>query len=254
VSDLRRWPEEGATADEISLLTASQRERAPSPARSRILRALGLAGVTTAATSSTAAATTATVTKSGLPLVIKLLMISLFGGAVARVVVGPVWQRAVGPSTRTVLTSSATEPTAVESPSAVLSPPPPVVESASAGLSPPPPASSAIRPAVVAPAPLRLHLPFSSLDGRLALEVSALELAHRALSDHDPESALRLLDRYRARFPAGSLAPEETAMRVQALVATGERERAQALADSYSVTHPDSPYGEWLMDLVHGEQ
>jgi len=85
------------------------------------------------------------------------------------------------------------------------------------------------------------------------MEVSAIESAHRALSDHEPESALRLLDRYRARFPAGALAPEETAMRAQALLAAGRRARAQALADSYLPTHPDSPYGQWLMELVRSK-
>lgn len=264
MSDLRRWFEEGATAEEISLLETSQRERPPADARDRTLMALGLAAaVTTTATASTtaAAATTAATTTAatttaatataatttgaavvattgGLTVLTKVLAVSMLGGIVAGgVVVRASHRQKVVPSTHASVASSTHERT--------------IVESANREF-PSPPASNVVGPVSFGP-PARSALPASTED-RLSREVSALELAHRALADHNPESALRLLDRYRASFPAGTLASEETVLRLQALLATGERTRAQALADAYSTAHPDSPYSRRLEDLVHNAQ
>lgn len=87
-------------------------------------------------------------------------------------------------------------------------------------------------------------------DGRLARELRALERARQALAVHKAGEALRLLDRYRAQFAGGVLGSEETVLRVQALLATGDREGAQALADTYSVSHPDSVYARRLKEFV----
>jgi len=273
VSDLRRWAEEGATAEEIALIEASRRERAPSHARLGTLEALALAAAVTttaaAAASTTAAATTsaattgattavatgtttavatggtavattgatAAATAGGLSVLTKVVAISLLSGAVGGgIIVGTSHPR-VAPPAHAIVAPSGAAPTLVESPNAVLAAPR---------------ASSVVAP-LSSGAPARSALP-ASTDDRLSREVSALELAHRALNDHNPESALHLLDRYRARFPEGVLASEETVLRVQALIATGNRARAQALADSYSVAHPDSPYSRRLEGLVHTAQ
>jgi hypothetical protein len=47
VSGLRCWSEEGATADESSVLEASRRERPPSNARAQTLTTLGVAAAVT---------------------------------------------------------------------------------------------------------------------------------------------------------------------------------------------------------------
>jgi hypothetical protein len=85
----------------------------------------------------------------------------------------------------------------------------------------------------------------------LSLEVAALERAHKALGKHDPEGALFELDRYRAQFPNGSLASEETVLRVQALLALGDRSGAQRLAETYIAAHSDSPYARRIQELLH---
>jgi hypothetical protein len=90
VNELRRWSEEGATTDEISVLEASRRERAPSNARVRTLKTLGIAAAlttvvtTTAArgTATTAAATAAAATRGGLGVLTKILVVSLLGGGI----------------------------------------------------------------------------------------------------------------------------------------------------------------------------
>jgi hypothetical protein len=85
----------------------------------------------------------------------------------------------------------------------------------------------------------------SSSPDVLAREVKALKTV-QALLGHDPEVALRLLDRYQAQFPHGSLSSEATVLRAQALLAKGDRAGAQALVDGYSSAHPDSLYAKWL--------
>jgi hypothetical protein len=87
----------------------------------------------------------------------------------------------------------------------------------------------------------------------LPREVTALELVRKAPTAHNPELALRLLDRYEVHFRDGALAPEGTVLRVQALLASGDRSGAQALADVHSFAHPDSPYARRLKELVHAE-
>ena len=235
MSDLRRWSEEGATAEEISLLEVSRRERAPSHARSRTLRALGVgAAMTTAATTTTTAATAVAATTGGLSALTKILAISLLGGAVAGGLFVRRSHHAVAPSGAASVAQTTAEPTNVELPKAE---------------PPPAPAAASIAPV---PVGVRKLQPAYTVD-RLPREVSALEIAHRALTAHNPDAALRQLDRYREQFPAGALASEETVLRVQALLARGDGATAQSLADAYSAAHPDSPYSRRLQELVRAK-
>ena len=77
-----------------------------------------------------------------------------------------------------------------------------------------------------------------------------LEEAQRALAAGDPARALRVCDRYQATFAAGKLAPEETILRVRALLARGERQRAVSLAQAFVSAHPDSPYAARIRAIV----
>jgi hypothetical protein len=238
MSDLRRWSEEGATADEISLLESSRHERASPQARARTLKALALAGVATgAATTTTAAATTAVAAKSAPTLLIKILTFSLFGGIMAGGVVVGVARHAVAPSSRHGV---------------IAAPPMPILNEPRSAILPAESTSPDIAPVPTGAQGRSAQPPYT--DESLSHEVAALELAHRALTVHNPDAALRLLDRYRVRFPHGLLSSEENVLRVQALLASGHRAGAQALADAYAAAHPNSPYSQRLEDLVHGER
>jgi outer membrane protein assembly factor BamD (BamD/ComL family) len=81
--------------------------------------------------------------------------------------------------------------------------------------------------------------------------VAALEQAHAALAARDADRALLALDRYRAKFPGGRLASEETVLRIQALLARGDRDGANALANGFFAAHPDSSYADRVRDLLH---
>jgi hypothetical protein len=238
VSELRRWSEEGATAYEISLLEASQREHAPPKARMRTVKALGLAAaLTTVATTTTAGGTTAAATKAGLGVLTKILVISLLGG---EVVAGSLavreWRQIPAPSNPAV-SPKTTESAAVLPSKTLLQP-----------------STSGAIASSVHVEPAARGVPSTSTDDRLSREVTALELARSALNTHNPNAALGLLDRYRAQFPVRALASEETVLRVQALLATGDRIGAQSEAAAYSAEYPDGPYTRWLKELAHAER
>lgn len=75
----------------------------------------------------------------------------------------------------------------------------------------------------------------------LKAEASLLQSAHRALSDGDGVTALRLLDEHAARFPRGALEPERSAERVFALCQQHRQDEALRAARTFLMEHPDGP-------------
>jgi hypothetical protein len=239
MSELRRWSADGATAEEVALLEAGRGVPLPASAqaRARALRALGVgAAVATIGTTAPLAAAT----KSGLTLASKVVILSLVGSGV---VAGAVAVRASYPRTAQTVGVEHASPRP-QSP-APARPEPASVEPAAASV----PVAVSAAPSVGRGRPSR---PASSSDP-LTRETKVLELAHKALAEHDPRTALGVLDRYRAQFPDGSLASEAVLLRVQALLAIGDRAGAQALADSYSAANPGTPYSKRIKEIVRGE-
>jgi outer membrane protein assembly factor BamD (BamD/ComL family) len=66
----------------------------------------------------------------------------------------------------------------------------------------------------------------------------------------DVATALDALDSYDRTFPSGTLAPEAAVLRVQALLARGDRAAAIALTDAFLRAHPASPYAAKMRALV----
>ncbi|MBN9162405.1 MAG: hypothetical protein BGO98_33710 [Myxococcales bacterium 68-20] len=81
----------------------------------------------------------------------------------------------------------------------------------------------------------------SAAPSRLAEEARSLEVARRALEGHQARSALAALDRYERDFPRGELRPEATALRVEALAASGDESSAQALGRQFLSRYPGHP-------------
>jgi hypothetical protein len=245
VSDLRRWLDEGGTPDEIALLKASQSERAPAASRLKTLRALGLtATAVTVSSTATAAIRIGIATAStGVSVLTKVVGTSILGAAILGGVAVYTIHRAPASSHHRVMSPVADVGPLSESPQM----PPPEVPIPSPVETSAPEARTHRAPPVSS-----LNRPLQG-DG-LSQELTALQLAHEAVAAHEPEEALRLLETYRARFPHGALASEETVLRVRALLATGERIRAHALADAYAAAHPDSPYSRQLEKLVSAGQ
>ena len=247
MSDLLRWTEEGATGVESGLLEASRAERAPDRARTRTLQALGVstAVLTTAVTTTTAAAAPAApASVIGWGLAVKVVGLSMVAGGLlvgalavrtAREPAAPLTSVSQGVPVAPVPAANlpvASEPSVSEGP-------------APATPAPENPAHTGVRtrPRIPASHP-------SSTNDHLAREVVALEHAQQALAAHDPAAALRWLDQYSTEFPGGALASDATVLRVQALLAKGDRGGAKALADRYAKDHPESPYAKRIEDLV----
>jgi outer membrane protein assembly factor BamD (BamD/ComL family) len=88
--------------------------------------------------------------------------------------------------------------------------------------------------------------PASSLDAQL----SSLARARESLAGGRPDAALSSLDDYDARFPGGAFAQEAGVLRVQALVAQGDRAGAQRVAARFLAAYPQSPHAARVRTLV----
>ena len=89
----------------------------------------------------------------------------------------------------------------------------------------------------------------SQLD-TLPLELEAIDNARRALSHGNAALASRLLDRYAARFPKQRLRAEATVLRVETLIARGDRSGASRLGKAFLQNNPKSPYARRVRSLI----
>jgi hypothetical protein len=81
-------------------------------------------------------------------------------------------------------------------------------------------------------------------------ELETLDEARAAIASSQPARALSILDRYVARFPRGSMGPEASVLRIEALVAAGDRAAAQRAADAFLRGDPTSPYAARIHSLL----
>ncbi len=72
-------------------------------------------------------------------------------------------------------------------------------------------------------------------------EIALIDAARTAVRTGAPANALTLLRRYRQSFPSGTFSPEATVLEVEALSASGQHARAEALAREFLAQHGDSP-------------
>jgi len=73
-------------------------------------------------------------------------------------------------------------------------------------------------------------------------ELALVERVRKQLSSGDDEACLRSIDQYSRRFHDGAFVQEVEVMRVEALAASGDRERARAFGGKFLSEHPTSPY------------
>ncbi|AKU94820.1 hypothetical protein AKJ09_01484 [Labilithrix luteola] len=81
-------------------------------------------------------------------------------------------------------------------------------------------------------------------------ELAIMESARAALSKNDTDVCIRALDRYERRFPHGMFAEEAPVMRLEALVARGDRDRARSLGESILAKNPDGPHASRIRSLL----
>jgi len=233
MSDLRRWSEEDATAEELALLEVARQRRASPAQRAAVLSALGMGVATTAAGAAGAAGSA-----GAMSLTTKIVALALLAGAGVSVA---------------LVHSGAEKPTALPAPSAIVVSSSAPVSSASA----PAPALVLDEPPASAPSEASAKgraksKPAAVASSSLSRELQVLKQAHDAIARGNPKGALSALDDYHARFPQGALGAEETVIRVQALLALGDRARATSIARQFSAAHPDSLYAQRVERLVSG--
>ncbi len=89
--------------------------------------------------------------------------------------------------------------------------------------------------------------------GDLRAEIDLIDGARAALRDGQTSRALDLLGDHAMHFPHGSLVPEETALRVEALMRLGRSAEARAYARRFVAANPGSPLAERVRRLVDGD-
>jgi hypothetical protein len=258
MNDPNRLLEEGASGFERQLLSAALTDAPTREARTRLLVSLGVAGATTTAAASAggAGATGAlsTATKAWALKSLCAVALTAAAGAVTVRVVGSSAEHDPGAASAVSTVLATPAPRAVE-PVAV-----PVAQSAPSPMdssperpSPVPPRSAArSRPLATAPrvvtAPTASAPPEASPEAeafsrpewssRLGEETAALDAARTALRAGRVPETLALLDECARRFPSGLLQPEASAVRVEALLAIGDRAGAETVARALVATAP----------------
>lgn len=84
----------------------------------------------------------------------------------------------------------------------------------------------------------------------LAAEVAALDDARTALRNRQPARTLALLDDYARRYPRGTLAQEAALLRIEALLAQGNRAEARRFGRSFLEASPGSPLAARVRALL----
>lgn len=104
-------------------------------------------------------------------------------------------------------------------------------------------AKSHVAPARVAPSSSADRSTFSE-------ELALVSAARSALEAADVRTCLREVDRYEERFRSGVFAHEMEVIRIEALVGSGERARAELLAKRFLSSNPNSPYADLVRSLT----
>ncbi|HVR03087.1 MAG TPA: hypothetical protein VMT47_13200 [Polyangia bacterium] len=76
----------------------------------------------------------------------------------------------------------------------------------------------------------------------LAAEVAMLDAARKAAAAGDPDTALRLIDRYRYDFPEGELAADTEVVAIEALAAKGKRDEVARRVAGFLALRPNDPH------------
>lgn len=85
-------------------------------------------------------------------------------------------------------------------------------------------------------------------------ELALVERVRTQLSRGDNDACLRSIDQYGRRFSGGAFVQEVAVMRIEALAASGDRERARAFAANFLSEHPTSPYAGRVRSVLENNK
>jgi hypothetical protein len=87
----------------------------------------------------------------------------------------------------------------------------------------------------------------------LAEEVALLDSARRSLINGNAAGALTALDKHGRDFASGSLGAEAAVLKIDAMVARGDRAGAAAAARAFLAAYPQSPHAGHVRDVLRAE-
>jgi hypothetical protein len=251
MSNLKRWPDDGAPPDVALLLSAGKQESPNHAGFQRALLAVGVVGAVTTAASVTSAASTATsgalgtgsnvAAQSLVALVAKWSLLGALGvGAVVGVVSGVRhYQSANAIQAAASAAVAAMDPVRGDADriSAQLPEPPPLASTAAAM---PEPTSALLRSSRVAPV-FSGASGVAPLDRAMAQEIGLIDQARAALRAGNAAGTLQTVNDYNRRFPSGRFAPEALYLKMEAYVSSGDRQAASLAARKIIDRYPHGP-------------
>lgn len=233
--------DDGATELELELLRAGDADRPSAKARQAALAALGLSGAALTASSSAAAATV-----GGTALSSGARFLAVKWWAIGALVTAG----GVGVGYATLASSPAGAPSAAVVPR--FSQVPVVAPAASL---PAPEVSVPPSPVVTSPRERPASQPRSSSSASslgIQEQITLVDRARAAVAAQQPASALAALDEYQRRFPGGVLTQEATLLRIDALLARGDKASAVRLGRQFLERYPRSPMAARVKTLIDG--
>src|SRR5262249_31861381 len=95
--------------------------------------------------------------------------------------------------------------------------------------------------------------PKEKQESQLSRELRAIDTARAALNRGDANGALSAVDQYERTFPNGSLRMEANVVRVEALLARGDKAAARKLARDLLARDPSGPQSRRLQSIADGQ-
>ncbi len=263
MSDPSRFTETEPGNPEAALLRSMRSDAPGVGSKKALLGALGLSAV--GGLSGSAAASSASSGWAGAGIAKWLGVVGLCGA-----VLGAGYAAWNGRSTSPAGPSPSLEATNLAARSAPVAPPLPAPDPASPPVSPPraeqaqtvasagPPeswsgraAASALPATALATARAPERHPSAAVSAHgLSDEVAALERARRALADENGATALKALSDYDREFKQRTLGPEAEALRIEALLKSGNAAAGNAAAQAFLARHPKSPLAKRVRSLI----
>ena len=230
----------GAGSLERALLDAWNEDRPTREARAKTLAALGLAsGVVTGAAATASVAPKAMV--AGSAALLKWIGLAVFVLGIAAVVVA-----------KTRSDSDAKIPAPI-APTVTVTPP--HVEVAPS----PTPSSSTVldldsnpstpAPALTGPSHASPHVSRAA-DPDISPQLALIDGARAALASGDAARANALASRYESQFPNGAFSQEAEVLRIEAMLAQGDRDGATRAGTRFLQSHPSSPHAAHVRELL----
>lgn len=239
MKDPRRLLDFGADELELALLRAGDADRPRDAARRAAMVAAGLSGAAIASLPKTASGSAGVISATRVAawkwwLLGAVSSVSLAGAGY--------WTTARREPAVRAVAAPASAPSREQPPradSSTNAPPPPA-----------PDAESALVPERTVPTPAAPRAAPALSAAGIETQIALIDRARSAAASGQPRTTLAVLDEYQKRYPNGVLLQEATLLRVESLLALGDRSSATRLGKAFLAQHPRSALAPRIRSLV----